>query len=179
MAGAAVKLAGTEALHGNRAPGTQAPGGHALPRRGTGGWRSRMSSGTTPGRLRLMLALLVLGSLAWGALATFTAALHTSGAGDVVAASEPLTFDAQQIWRSLSDANDQAATAIVAGGLEPPAVRTRYDNDLKTADQAIEDAAARGAPKADLETLATGLTTYKEEVATALPYNRLGYPLGA
>ena len=82
-------------------------------------WRSGLSRGTTPGRLRTILAMLILVTLAWGALATFTVAQHASAAGTVVAANEPLTFDAQQIWSSLSDADDQAATAILAGGVEP------------------------------------------------------------
>ncbi len=142
-------------------------------------WQSVMSRGTTPGTLRRMLGLLILASLAWGVLATFTVAQHSSAAGTVVAASEPLTLDAQQIWGSLSDADDAAATAILAGGVQPPAVRQRYDADIKAAKVAIEDAAARGGPKADLVTLSVGLSAYESEVATALADNRLGYPLGA
>ena len=45
-------------------------------------WRSGTSRGTTPGRLRTMLVLLILATLAWGALATFTVAQHASAAGD-------------------------------------------------------------------------------------------------
>jgi len=142
-------------------------------------WRPGLSRGTTPGRLRAILVLLILVTLAWGALATFTVAQHASAAGTVVAANEPLTFDAQQIWGSLSDADDQAATAILAGGVEPATVRQRYDADIKAAKIAIEDAAARGGPKADLVTLSVGLSAYEGDVATALADNRLGYPVGA
>jgi hypothetical protein len=138
-----------------------------------------MSRGTTPGRLRTILVLLILATVACGALATSTVARHASAAGAVVAANEPLTLDAQQIWSSLSDADDQAATAILAGGVEPATVRQRYDADIKAAKVAIEDAAARGGPKDDLVTLSVGLSAYEGEVATALADNRLGYPVGA
>jgi hypothetical protein len=138
-----------------------------------------MNRGTTPGKLRRMLVLLILASLAWGALATFTVAQHSSAAGTVVAASEPLTVDAEQIWRSLSDADDAATTAILAGGVVPQQVQQRYDGDIRQAKTAIEDAAARGGPAKDLVPLSVGLTAYEKDVATALAYNRLGYPLGA
>jgi hypothetical protein len=126
-----------------------------------------------------MLALLILGSLAWGALATFAVAQHASAARTVVAASEPLTVDAEQVWRSLSDADDAATTAILAGGVTPQRVRDRYDGDIRRAQAAIEDAAARHGAPDDLATLSTGLGTYESDVATALADNRLGYPLGA
>jgi len=126
-----------------------------------------------------MLAWLILATLAWGALASFTASQHASGATAVVAASEPLAYDAQQIWTSLSDANDAAAAGILAGGVEPQFVVTRYEGDLRTAKQDIVDAASRGGPMADLDPLQTGLTAYEEEVAKAEANNRLGYPVGA
>jgi hypothetical protein len=163
-----------------------APRGRAEPERGalpvrrmTPRLRSALTGTTTPGKLRSMLALLILGSLAWGALATFTVAQHASAAGTVVAASEPLTVDAEQIWRSLSDADDAATTAILAGGVTPQPVRERYDRDIQQAQRAIEDAAARHGAPGDLATLSTGLGAYESEVATALADNRLGYPLGA
>lgn len=175
MAGTAVTPRGGAALEHGAAPERGMPSA----RRMIPMWRVGTSRGTTPGRLRTMLVLLILATLAWGALATFTVAQHASAAADVVAANEPLTFDAQQIWSSLSDADDQATTAILAGGVEPATVRARYDNDIKTAKIAIEDAAARGGPKDDLQALSVGLSGYEGDVATALADNRLGYPVGA
>jgi hypothetical protein len=98
-------------------PRTLAP----APRRA--GWRSWLEGSTTPRRLGLLLALLVLLSVAWGVLAALTADQHASAAGDVVAASEPLSLDAEQIYTSLSDADATAANAFLAGGLEPAAAR--------------------------------------------------------
>lgn len=169
MAGTVVTPRGGAALEDNRSSA----------RRMVPLWGSETSRGTTPGRLRTMLVLLILATLAWGALATLTVEQHASAAGNVVAVNEPLTLDAQQIWSSLSDADDQAATAILAGGVEPPAVRAQYETDIKNAKVAIEDAAARGGPQGDLQTLSVGLSGYEGDVATALADNRLGYPVGA
>lgn len=59
--------------------------------------RFRMDLSTTPGRLRLLLVVLVLLSLAWGALAAFTVNQYASAASAEVAVREPLSLDGQQI----------------------------------------------------------------------------------
>src|SRR6266436_9763499 len=96
-------------------------------------WRSRLDGATTPGRLRLLLAGLVILSLAWGVLAALTANQHASAAADVVAVSEPLSLDAEEIYQSLSDADATAANAFLSGGLEPAAARQRYNADITQA----------------------------------------------
>src|SRR5215472_13473235 len=105
-------------------------------------WRSRLEGATSPARLRLLLALLILLSLAWGVLAALTADQHASAAADVVAVSEPLSLDAEQIYRSLSDADAIAASAFLSGGLEPAADLQRYNADLAQAAIRIEAASA-------------------------------------
>jgi len=144
----------------------------ARPRQGAGGVG-------TPGRLRRMLAWLIVATLAWGGLATFTAFQHTSGAGTVVSASEPLTYDALQIWQSLSDANDAAGAAVLSGALPPQTVLNRYTTDINEAKSDIADAAARGAPMSDIDALQVGLTSYTDEVSKAEANDLLGYPVGA
>jgi hypothetical protein len=139
---------------------------------------------STPGRLRLLLGILVLLSLAWGALAAFTVNQHSSAASSVVAVREPLSLDAQQIYRDLSDANDTAATAFLTGGLELPASRQRYLADIQAAGTLIENATAEGGAtlggaSKDLATLSTDLPIYAGEVETARADNRQGFPLGA
>ena len=165
------------------------------------GWRSRLEGATTPARLRLLLALLVLLSLAWGVLATLTANQHASAATDVVATSEPLSLDAEQIYTSLSDADSTAANAFLAGGLEPTAAQQRYQADITQAAIRIEAAsalvgstaartklpghltgqvaAAGSAVGDDLAILSGQLPVYTGEVGTARADNRLGLPLGA
>jgi hypothetical protein len=164
-------------------------------------WRPRLDGATTPSRLRLLLALLILLSLAWGVLAALTADQHASAAADVVAVSEPLSLDAEQIYTSLSDADATAANAFLAGGLEPAKARQRYQADITEAAIRIEAASAlvgssaartqlpghpaRQASAAgtavgdDLAILSGQLPAYTEEVGTARADNRLGLPLGA
>jgi hypothetical protein len=139
---------------------------------------------TTPGRLRLLLAGLVLLSLAWGALAAFTASQYSGAVASIATVREPLSLDALQIYRRLSDANDAATTAFLTGGLEPAAAQQRYLADLTTAETGLEDAVARGgaghgATAEDLRTLATDVRLYDGEVQTARADNRIGLPLGA
>ena len=166
-----------------------------------GRWRSRLDEATTPARLRLLLALLVLLSLGWGALAALTADQHASAAADVVAVSEPLSLDAQQIFTSLSDADATAASAFLAGGLEPAQARQRYQADITQAAIRIQAASALVGSSAartqlpghlarqasatntaigdDLAILSGQLPVYTGEVGTARADNRLGLPLGA
>src|SRR6266704_1004182 len=174
---------------------TSAPAG------GGARWRSRLNGATTPARLRLLLALLVLLSLAWGVLAALTADQHASAAADVVAVSEPLSLDAEQIYTSLSDADATAANAFLAGGLEPAKARQRYQADItqaairsEAASALVGSSAARtqlpghlakqvsasgSAVGDDLATLSGRLPAYTDEVGTARADNRLGLPLGA
>jgi hypothetical protein len=156
----------------------------------------RLDTATTPGRLGLLLVGLVVLSLAWGVLAALTAEQHASAAANVVAVSEPLSLDAEQIYQSLSDADATAATAFLSGGLEPAADLQRYNADIAQAAVRIEAASAllgssaartqlpghlnkQAAIGADLATLSAGLPVYADEVGTARADNRLGYPLGA
>jgi hypothetical protein len=145
--------------------------------------RRRLNLATTPGRLRLLLAGLVLLCLAWGALAAFTAVQYESAAASVVAAGEPLSLTAQQIYARLSDANDAATTAFLTGGIEPAATRARYLADITAASNGIESATAQGggapAAAADLATLARGLPDYTQQMGNADADNRLALPLGA
>jgi hypothetical protein len=143
----------------------------------------------------------MVASLAWGAVAAVTADQHASAASDVVAVSEPLSLDAEQTYQSLSDADAAAASAFLAGGLEPAALRDRYNGDIASAGVRIESASAlvgwsaarselpgrlasqaTGTDKAvgdDLAILTAELPVYTSEVATARADNRLGLPLGA
>jgi hypothetical protein len=134
--------------------------------------------------LRLLLTAVVLLSLAWGALTAFAVNQYSSAASSVVAVREPLSLDAQQIFRHLSDADNTAATAFLAGGLEPPAARQRYLADVQAAGTEIENATAQGGgtlggASADLATLSEDLPVYAGEIETARADNRQGFPVGA
>ena len=181
MAHAAVRADGSAST----VPASTVPTGTVSTGTGAAGRirRRRLDLATTPGRLRLVLVGLVLLSLAWGALAAFTAVKYQSAASDVVSTREPLSLTAQQIYSRLSDANDAAATAFLTVGPEPAALRQRYLSDIAAASTGIENATAQGddtgAAGRDLTTLAANLPTYTQDIGTADADNRLGLPLGA
>jgi hypothetical protein len=144
--------------------------------------RAQLLGTTTPGRLRLRLLILVSLCLAWGALAGWVVSQRSSAASEVVSTSAAVSRDGQQIYRSLSDADASAATAFLAGGLEPQAIRHRYQSDITLAARrlsAATSAAGRSAAARDLSTLSAGLAVYVGEIETARADNRIGLPLGA
>jgi hypothetical protein len=137
---------------------------------------------TTPAKLRLLLVGLLVMTAVWGVVEAWTVAVRASAANNIVFVSEPLTLTAQQIYRSLSDADATAAAAFLSGGLEPVPLRGRYVSDIAHAARLLETAtAAAGNSRATapLATLTAGLPVYTGLVETARADNRLGYPLGA
>jgi hypothetical protein len=140
-------------------------------------------AGSTPAKLFILLTGLLVVSLLWGGVAAWTVAEHASASGNVVTVSEPLSVDAQQIYRSLSAADATEAAAFLSGGLEPLPLRARYLADITRAAREVDAAAAAAAGQSgagsSLATLSTGLPHYAGLVETARANNRLGLPLGA
>ncbi len=138
---------------------------------------------TTPTRLRLLMVGLLLASLAWGAVGAWAVFEHASAAQDVVSTSEPLSLSAQQMYRSLSDADVTATTAFLGGPYEPLAARQRYAADIAQAASdlsALKDAAAGSSSQPLLTSLAavsTGLPVYTGDVSQAQTEYALGYLL--
>src|SRR2546426_5603795 len=74
---------------------------------------------TTPGMLTaLALALIALGLLA-GAFTALSVQARARAVDDLAVRSGPLSVAAQEIYRSLSDADATATGAFLSGGLEP------------------------------------------------------------
>ncbi|PWK87491.1 hypothetical protein C8D88_104652 [Lentzea atacamensis] len=143
----------------------------ALVRRVTGLARS------TPGRLSLIIVVLVLASLASGWLTTWSVSRHERALDDLATQSEPLAHAAQEVYRSLQDADATAASAFLSGGLEPPQLRERYEADIAQAQAALSVATASSP---DLTaTLAAQLPVYTGLIETARTNNRQGFPVGA
>jgi len=103
------------------------PRGRAAPqRRGSAGQAASQTRrrfglprpSTTPGRLWLLRAGLVIACLAWGALATLMVVQHTSAARGVTASDESLSLDAQQLYHSLADADVTVSTGYLYGRTE-------------------------------------------------------------
>ena len=138
---------------------------------------------TTPTRLRLLMVGLLLASLAWGAVGAWAVFQHASAAQDVVSTSEPLSLSAQQMYRSLSDADVTATTAFLSGPYEPLAARQRYAADIAQAASdlsALKNAApASSDPRllASLSAVSTGLPVYTGDVSQAQTEYALGYLL--
>ena len=87
---------------------------------------------TTPGKVRLIRLGLVIACLGWGALAALMVSQHASAAADVASVSEPLSLDAQQMYRSLADA-DVTASA-----------ETDLDTAIRVGQGTFADSAAAG-----------------------------------
>jgi hypothetical protein len=135
---------------------------------------------TTPDLYRLVLAGLVLLGLASGVAGLVTERHRSLLAADIGSVRGPLSVGAQDLYRSLSDADATAATAFLTNGAEPAALRERYLNDVARAGAALA-VALRDADDGDaarLALLADRLPVYTGLVETARSYNRLGVPLG-
>src|SRR6185437_17084251 len=83
----------------------------------------------TPAKLRASMFLTIAASLLWGLSATVTALNRTSAANDLVATTGPLSFYAQRIYQSLSDADATEAAAFLAVS-EPAAARSEFQADI-------------------------------------------------
>ena len=155
-------------------------GGVPAAPRGRRGLRLPRAS-TTPGKLWLVRAGLVIACLAWGALATPMVIQHASAAHDVAATDETLSLDAQQIYQSLADADVTVSTAYLYGRTGPYADRVRYQRDIATASADLKVATAASGTSgigASLATLSAALPVYTGYVEDGQIYNSLGYPAG-
>ena len=135
---------------------------------------------STPGRLTvLMLVLLAIG-LATGLLGVVSAAQRSSLVDGVRGSSGPLAVQAQELYRSLSDADATAASAFLSNGVEPAELRGRYERDIAAATAALASAAGGSAgDQPSIRQLSAQLPVYTGLIETARTLNRQGLPLGA
>ncbi|MEU8243723.1 hypothetical protein AB0C07_36185 [Actinoplanes missouriensis] len=138
---------------------------------------------TSPGRLQLLLVvLLVLGALT-GLVAGVTAQSAAGGTADLRDRAQPLLAEAETVYSALAEADTIAAQAFLAGGLEPRELTQRYEERLAQATTALTAASRRtseGSAAAEaVHALAAGTTRYAALVATARAANRQGLPVGA
>jgi hypothetical protein len=138
---------------------------------------------TSPGRLQLILAVLVVLGLVTGLVAGVAAYSARSGTDDLGGRAQPLLVEAETIYSALADADTTAAQAFLTGGLEPAALTARYEDDLSRATAALTSAARRtpdgGATADAVRALSSGVPHYAGLVATARANNRQGLPVGA
>lgn len=141
----------------------------------------RRTAGTTPGRLGLAMAGLVVLSLLTGVLGLISIQGRASTLTDLTTNREPFSAAAEQIYRSLSDADATMAGAFLSNSVS--AQRERYETDIEQAGAALAVAATdiSGVTEADqpLSQLATGIPVYTGLVERASIENGQGFPVGS
>ncbi|HJP79418.1 MAG TPA: hypothetical protein VJ914_34410 [Pseudonocardiaceae bacterium] len=146
----------------------------------------RKFAATTPGRLSIAMAGLVLLSLLTGIVGILSGQSRVNTVDDLAAHREPVSAAAQQIYRSLSDADATAASAFLSGEVEPANLRDQYNTDIAQAGAALAVAVSDSADTANvsdvvpaLTQLETNLPVYTGIVERALVNNTQGYPVGS
>lgn len=143
----------------------------------------RRTANTTPGRLGLAMVGLVVLSLLTGVIGLLAIQGKSSTLDDLTTHREPFSAAAQQMYRSLSDADATAASAFLTSAVEPPALRERYQTDIQQAGAALAVAATDvegvSAAAKPLAQLATGIPVYTGLVERASANNAQGFPLGS
>jgi hypothetical protein len=130
-----------------------------------------------------MAALTVIAALCVGLAASAAEASRARAARAVRSQAEPLLERAVNLSTALSDANATATTTFLTGGLEPPARRARYLEDLQLASESLTEL-TRGltgppAARSAVALIADQLPRYSGLVETARAGNRQGLPIGA
>ena len=140
---------------------------------------------TTPGVLIVFTVALVLVSVLVGLFTAVSVQSRAQALDDLAARSGPLSIAAQDLYRSLSDADATANSAFLSGGLERAEVRARYEADIAQAEAALATAVAArepadlADPDSALAVLSRELSVYTGLVETARANNRQGLPVGA
>jgi hypothetical protein len=147
------------------------------------GWL-RETSRTTPGRMGLTMAGLVVLSVLMGVIGLSTLSGRQQTLYDLVSKREPVNAAAQEIYRSLSDADSTASSAFLYGAVEPNSLRQRYQSDIQQTGFALEVAATditttdqtSGQP---IAILSANLPVYTGLIERATANNVQGFPVGS
>lgn len=139
---------------------------------------------TSPGRLMIILAVLIISCITVGWYASDTLDQRTSTLEEMINDTEPLAEASQVLYSSLSIADAAANTAFISAGLEPAALRADYNNAVATAANALIQSASGTSMdstqvRQDLTTLSTQLPVYTGLIESARLNNRLGNPVGS
>lgn len=133
----------------------------------------------TPGRMRVLGALAIVISLAFGVLGFFAVSGFHADLDDARSNAEQLVR-IQTIRTSIVKADANATNAFLVGGLEPPEVRAAYTDGIATAAKTLAEASGtRTDDAAVLERVNRVLTQYTGLIEAARANNRQGFPVGA
>jgi hypothetical protein len=137
---------------------------------------------TTPGRLRAAAALLALGAIAFGALATHATDTRQQAVRSVET-TEPRLVAAVDLSIRLSDVHAIAASSFLIGGPEPALARRRYKRAMRRASIGVAELAGEigtspGSGPA-VRSITRKLPVYAGLIDSARANNRQGFPVGS
>lgn len=136
----------------------------------------------TPGRLTLLMAVLAFLALASGVAGVADVVGRDDLIDGVSDGSGRLGVAALEVYQSLSDADATATSAFLAGGVESPELRDRYDEDINHASIQLATAAASISTQEGADAVArlsADLPVYTGLIENARTYNQQGLPVGA
>ncbi|NUU20104.1 MAG: hypothetical protein HOV68_01115 [Streptomycetaceae bacterium] len=137
---------------------------------------------TTPGRLAVTGAVLVVLALLAGLFAFLAVRDRAEAAERVATRSEPLGARTQELYRALAEADAAAAAGLLSGGVEKQGLRDDYIQSLDTAQRtlmAAKTSGTSGRVEQLLSQLSVEIPRYREDVARAKAETRQGHPVGA
>jgi hypothetical protein len=137
----------------------------------------------TPGRVRLLGAVLVVALVALGLVAGAVLRERFEASQQVERRAAPALLAAADLYVALADADTTASRGFLEPGLEPAAVRQRYDAALQRAASLLTklSASSRRLPAVDQDvtTLAAGLPEFNGLVESARANDRQRFVVGA
>ena len=144
-------------------------------------WRTLVSGTATPHRLWRLGVLLVVGCLVTALVSLAAGSARSAAVGAGGARIAGLATDANQLYRSLNEADAMASSGLVSGDGESPTVRARYDDHIAKASERLVHAAGLlppgGQDAAAIELVATQLPHYTALVEAARTHSANGSPL--
>jgi hypothetical protein len=142
----------------------------------------RRQLATTPGRLRLAMALLALSAIVFGIVAGHAAG-ERRRAVQSVRVTERLLVSAVELSVSLSNAHATAAFSFLRGKPEPPQSRRLYDDELRHVSDGVAGLTREIGTSSDsgpaVRRITRTLPVYAGLVENARANNRQGFPVGS
>ncbi|SMG10450.1 hypothetical protein [Agreia pratensis] len=161
------------------APQQNAPSTTAVQSQGAPAAAPAKKTRSTPATLRLLLAVSVLASLAFGAAGFQTGSSQAGATADASAEAAQL-IGIQSVRNDLVRADAIAANAFLVGGLEPADQRAEYDTAIDDATREITRLAADDkAGDTDFAKVNAEVAIYTGLIEQARANNRQGFPVGA
>jgi hypothetical protein len=146
-------------------------------------WVRHYDWNTTPGKLRMVQIVLMLGVLLAGGFGVYAAVARTNTTRDIAGRLESLNTHVTTLYQSLADADATVAAGYLSGGVEPNEVRARYDQDVVAATANLAQASTQASGEVvttnRIADITAQLPVYTGLVERARANNRQGLAVGA